>query len=188
MTGKIILKTNSKSGKEIIFRYISIHDYKAMADYINTISDEKTFITYQGEKLEYAGEQKFVENELKQIENHKSVMLLALCDDKIIGVSGIDLKPRVENHVGVFGITIAKEFRGDGIGKIFMKLAIKEAIRNLTGLKIIILGVFANNSIAQSLYKKMGFIEYGNLPQGMKHRNEFVDHLEMYLNVEDYKE
>lgn len=188
MTGKIILKTKSRSGKEIIFRYISLDDYKAMADYINTISDEKTFITYQGEKMTHESEEKFAENELKRIENHEAIMLLALCDDKIIGVSGIDLKPRVENHVGIFGITIAKEFRGDGIGKMFMQLAIEEAIKQMPTLKIIILGVFSNNPIAQSLYKKMGFVEYGNLPNGMKHRNEFVDHLEMYLNVENYKE
>jgi RimJ/RimL family protein N-acetyltransferase len=184
---KIIFKTISKSDNEIVFRYISLEDYKAMADYINMLSDEKTFITYQGEKIKYENEEKFVIGQIKNIENHKAVMILALHNDKIIGISGIDLKPRVENHVGVFGITIAKEFRGDGIGKLLMQLAIEEAIKNLTGLKIIILGVLANNPIAKSLYQKMGFIEYGNLPKGIKYRDEIVDHLEMYLNIEDYK-
>jgi len=187
MTGKIILKAKSKSGKEIVFRYISIEDHKAMADYINTLSNEKTFITFQGEQMTYEGEQKFVIGELRNIENHKSVMILALHNEKIIGASGIDLKPRVENHVGVFGITIAKEFRGDGIGKMFMRVVIEEAIKNLTGMRIIILGVFANNPIAQSLYKKMGFTIYGNLPLGIKYREGFIDHPEMYLNIEDYK-
>lgn len=187
MTGRIISKIKSKSGKEIVFRYISIEDYKAMADYINKISDEKTFITFQGEKMKYEDEEKFVIGQLKNIENYKAVMILALHNEKIIGISGIDLKPRVEDHVGIFGITIAKEFRGDGVGKAFMKLVIDEAVKNLTGMRIIILGVFANNPIAKSLYEKMGFIPYGNLPQGMKYRDEFVDHEEMYLNVENYK-
>lgn len=184
---KIISKIKSKSGKEIMFRYIEKEDYKAMADYINTISDEKTFITFQGQKMTYEDEEKFVVGQIKNIEDHKSVMILALHNEKIIGISGIDLKPRVEDHVGIFGITIAKEFRGDGVGKAFMKLVIDEAIKNITGLKIVILGVFSDNDIAQSLYKKMGFVMYGNLPKGIRHKDQFVDHLEMYLNVENYK-
>ncbi len=183
MEGKIVYIGKTKTGKEIVIRYIKKEDYKNMADYINTLSDEQTYITYQGQKLNYKDEENFVINQIKNIDNKKSVMLLVTHENNIIGVSGIDLKPRVEDHVGVFGITIAKEYRGEGIGKKIMEIIIEEAKKNLTGLKIIILGVFANNPIAQSLYKKLGFIQYGNLPEGIKHKDKYVDHLEMYLKV-----
>jgi RimJ/RimL family protein N-acetyltransferase len=187
MTGRIILKAKSKSGKEIVFRYVSIGDHEAITDYMNTISDEKIFISFQGEKLTYEDEKKFVIGEVKNIKEHKSVTILALHENKIIGMSGINLKVRVENHVGEFGITVAKDFRGDGIGKIFVKTMIEEAIKNCSGMKIVSLGVFSNNTVAISLYKKFGFIQHGCLPKGIKYKDSFVDRVEMYLNIEDYK-
>jgi len=51
-------------------------------------------------------------------------------------------------------------------------------------LKIITLGVFANNPIALKMYqKRFDLKEYGRLPQGIKHRGKFVDHIFLYKRV-----
>lgn len=93
------------------------------------------------------------------------------------------MKDKTESHEGVFGLSVASEFRGEGIGSLVMKLTLEEALKNMLELKIITLGVFSNNSLAMDIYKKFGFIEYGRLPKGVLHRGQYVDHIYMYKNV-----
>ena len=181
--GKIVYTGKSKSGKEIIFRYPTKDDLKSLWEYINTISKEKTFITFQGEEMTLEGEQRWLEGELQKIADCKAVQLLAFSDNQLVGVSGITMGERAVKHVGVFGITIAKDFRNDSIGTLLMNNVLKEAKKNLRDLKIVALGVFGNNPVAQKLYKKMGFIEYGNLPKGVMYRGTLVNHLAMYQEI-----
>ena len=62
---------------------------------------------------------------------------------------------------------------------------INEAITHLQKLQIITLEVFGNNTIAMNLYSKMGFIEFGRLPDGRLHRGQYVDDVYMYKRVRD---
>lgn len=64
-----------------------------------------------------------------------------------------------------------------------MELVIQKSIENIKSLKIITLEVFANNPIAIPLYKKLGFQEYGSLPNGLKRQGEFSDSVLMYKKV-----
>ena len=150
---------------------------------MNKISLEKTFILFQGEQLTSKEESKYVQEKLKKVKEGKIVKLLAFIESKLAGISDIELKDKVKSHQGSFGIVIDKNFRADGIGKILMEQVMREAKKNLKGLKIIDLEVFGNNSIAQNLYKKMGFKEYGNLPNGIKHKGKFVDQILMYKEI-----
>lgn len=179
----IIFQTTTKTGKSLTFRYPTIDDVEILKNFINKISLEKTFITYQGEQVSLEGETKWLNSKLEDIQNKKGVFVLAFIDDKLVGDSDIESGIFFARHVGNFGITIDIDFRGDGVGELLMDLVIKEAVKNIDGLKIIKLGVFSNNSIAQGLYKKMGFIEYGRLPGGVKHREDFVDEILMYKLV-----
>lgn len=181
--GTIVYQGKSKSGREIIFRYPTKDDLQSLWEYINTISKEQTFITFQGDEVTLEAEQKWLETRLREITEGKTVLLFVFSDNKLVGASDVIMKIRAEKHVAIFGITIAKDFRNDGIGEILMKTVLEEAKRNLKDLKIVTLGVFGNNPIAQSLYKKMGFIEYGNLPEGAIHRGAPVDHVYMYKKV-----
>jgi len=64
-----------------------------------------------------------------------------------------------------------------------MDLVIKKAIKNIKELKVITLECFTTNTIAISLYQKLGFKEYGRLPQGLKRRGKFVDETLMYKKI-----
>lgn len=183
--GKIVFKGRSDKGKEITIRYPTKKDLKAMWEYINTLSDERTYIIFQGEKLTLEEEEKFLKTHLEKISKNLAVLLLVFCEGKLIGNSGIDLKERVERHIGVFGITIAKGFRGEGIGTKLMELVIKEAEENLPNLETITLGVFSNNDLAKEMYRKFGFREYGNLPMGIKLENGYIDHIYMYRIIKN---
>ncbi len=183
MEGKIVFEGQTKDSKHYIIRYPQEKDAQAMTDYINTLSQERTFIRFQGEKVELEDETKYLEGQLKKINNKLTVQLLVLCESKIIGISAIDAKDRTESHEGVFGISLAKDYRGQGLGKTLMELVLKEAEENIPQLRIITLGVFGDNPLAQEMYKKFGFQEYGRLPEGTLHKGQYVDHIYMYKKI-----
>jgi ribosomal protein S18 acetylase RimI-like enzyme len=181
--GKIIFKGQTKDGKEYFIRYPKNGDAGVMTEYINTLSQEKTFIRFQGEKISLKDELKYLKGQLEKIQKKLTVQLLVICEGKIVGITGIDLRDRTEKHEGVFGISILKEFRNQGIGKIFLQLVLEEAEKNLPNLRIVTLEVFANNPIAQEMYKKFGFQEFGKLPEGIVYKGGYVDRLYMYKKV-----
>ncbi len=59
-------------------------------------------------------------------------------------------------------------------------MVINEAETNLPDLEIMILDVFANNSLAKGMYEKFGFVEYGMLPNGIKLEKGYSDRVLMY--------
>lgn len=169
--------------ENIQIRGLKQEDVTEMLSFINEISKEETYIRLQGEQLTMDEEVRYVDDFIRRIGEGSAVKLLAFNGKTLIGVSDVYLKDKIEKHIGVFGITIKKEWRGKGVGQELMKKTLAEATQKIKGLKIIELGVFANNPIAKKMYEKMGFVEYGRLPKGIKHRGEFVDHLYMYKQV-----
>jgi len=180
---QIIFKGKTKTGKEIVVRYPELGDEKEMLAYINKLSKEKTFIRLQGEELTLVDETKYLKSQLEKIKNNKTVQLLVFNNKKLVGISGIDMKDKTEKHLGVLGISIAKDFRSDGLGKLLMELILKEAENTILELKIVTLEVYSTNNVARNLYKKFEFKEYGNLPNGVTRRNKFEDAIFMYKNI-----
>ncbi len=181
--GTIVYQGKSKSGREIIFRYPTENDLHMLRDYINTLSKERTFIIFQGEQVSLEEEKIYLDSQLKAITKDKAVQLLAFSEGQLVGNTQINLQSKATKHIGVFGISLAKEFRGEGIGTLLMEKLIKEAKKHLNGLKIITLELFGNNEIASRLYENMGFIEFGNLPKGIIYRDTPVDHIYMFKEV-----
>ena len=180
---RIVYQGKTKKGKDILIRYPEIGDLEKLLNFINELSDERTFIRYQGEHETKESEEEWLKGRLEEIDNKKTVHLLAFSDNKLVGATEIHLRDKTEKHLGDFGITVARMFRGEGIGKNLMDLIIKEAIKELSGLRIITLEVFSTNDIAKKLYKKLGFIEYGLLPNGIIRDGKFEDAILMYKNI-----
>ncbi len=173
----------TKKGKEIVVRYPAMSDLVEMTNYFNTLSKEQTYIMFQGEQLTLKYEKKYLTDFLKKVNKGEAIKLFAFHNDKLVGVSDIVMQERAANHVGTFGLTVAENYRGEGIGKLLMNLVIQEAKKRIPKLKIIQLGVFGNNGIACSLYEKLGFTRFGILPKGIYHQDHYVDHIYMYKNV-----
>lgn len=181
--GKIVFTGQSEKGKEIIIRYPQDGDAQLMQQYINIISKERTFISFQGEEISLEDETSFLNSQLGKIEKGKAVLLLVISDGKVVGISGLEMGQRIERHIGIFGISVAKDFRGEGIGSQLMELVMSEANQNIPELEIVTLGVFANNPLAKEMYTKFGFVEYGILPQGIILEQGHQDHIFMYKIV-----
>lgn len=180
---KIVYQGKTKKGLDILIRYLEKGDEVEMTKYINELSKEKTFITFQGEEVSFAGEKEYVDGFLKKIAEKTAIKLLVIHDSKIIGISDIYMAERTMRHIGIFGITVAKEFRNHGIGRLLMELTLKEAEKEILIIKIVTLGVFAKNSIAKRIYEGFGFVEYGKLPNGIMRSNAFEDEILMYKNI-----
>ncbi|MGB9707665.1 MAG: GNAT family N-acetyltransferase [Microgenomates group bacterium] len=181
--GKIIKKFSSKRKREIIIRYPKWEDLDEATKYINNLSKEDTFITFSGEKIKKSEEAKTFSDWFFQMEMGDKVVLATFDKEKLIGLTNVD---RVNNrkrslHVGVFGISVEKNYRGEGIGFILAKTVIEEAKEKIRGLKMIVLNVFSPNYKALNLYKKLGFIEYGRLRNGLLYKNNFIDEVKMVL-------
>ena len=173
----------TKSGQEIKFRYPTIEDAEALKNYINKISAEQSFLLLQGFQNTTESETKWLQDKLEKISKNKCVYLCGFCNDRLITSAEITLGFEAKSHVGNFGISVDIEFRGQGIGQKIMELVISESIKTMPEIKIIDLEVFGQNKIAQNLYRKLGFIEYGKLPSGLKRKGKFDDAILMYKKI-----
>lgn len=182
----MIKKFKTKFGQAALICYPKQSDLEAMFSYINKLSQEDTFITYSGEKVTKKQEKEFLDDILKGIKNRDKVCLLAFVDDNLAGVCTIERNKKGKkrtHHVAIFGISIAKKYRGQGIGFELAQVAIQEAGKRITDLRIITLNVYGINNIAQNLYQKLGFKKFGCLPQGIFYHQKYIDEIKMYLEV-----
>ncbi len=179
---KIVYKGKVNDDLNIVIRYPKFSDAKSMSDYMNKISKEKTYITWQGEKITLKYEKEYLKGQLEKIEKKEAIKLVLFVNEELAGISDIGLGKKIKSHIGGFGITIASKYRGKGLGKLLMDYVLKESKR-LSGLKIIVLEVFSENKNAIKMYKKFGFREYGRLPGGNQYKERLVDDILMYKKV-----
>jgi RimJ/RimL family protein N-acetyltransferase len=118
-----------------------------------------------------------------QILNGNAVASVAEVDGKVVGMCDVHrIRPGTElQHTGLLGIAIRKEFRGKGIGEQLMR----ETLGRCRGkFEIIILDVFVTNKRAISLYRKIGFREFGILPRSVKRGDRYFDEMKMYYPLD----
>lgn len=172
----------SNSGKHITIRPPTLQDTPSMLEFINQLSVEDIFLNANPKNLyTLEQEEKYVAECIFKIKHNSQVHLLAFHDQKLVGSVTITKQPARKDHVGILGITIAKLYRGDGIGEKLAKLAIEKAAS--INLSLITLSAFVQNHKAISLYKKIGFVEYGRLPNGFSYQDNYADEILMYKAV-----
>lgn len=132
----------------------------SQTDYLFTYPDENSF--------DVAQEGKFLK---EKAESANEIEILAIVDNTVVGTAGIDAvgtKYKVR-HRAEFGISVAKEFWGLGIGRALTEACIVCA--KAAGYTQLELSVVAENTTAVSMYRKAGFVEYGRNPKGFLSRS-----------------
>jgi RimJ/RimL family protein N-acetyltransferase len=81
---------------------------------------------------------------------------VAVAGAEIVGSLQLE---RSRHGFGEIGMTVAREWRGRGVGSALLAAAIEWARER--GLHKLSLGVFAHNAAAIALYRKFGFVEEG---------------------------
>lgn len=178
--GDIVHNGITKSGTPYFIRYIDYGDEVKLCNYINTLSDEHTFIRFQGEHMTLSDEKAYLENQLRKLGEKTVVHLLAFVGEELAGICQADRLDKTERHIANLGLSVAKPFRREGIGSKLFEIALSEASKHMDSLAIFTLGVFANNPVARRLYERFGFREYGIIPRGLLQDGSFIDHVFMY--------
>lgn len=179
---KKIKMENKISLKEIKIRPLSLNDLrlaKEFLDFINSLIEEDAQILVN-KKSSLKEEKKWIKEVVKNIKKKKQIVLVAKDKNRVVGITDIELKRGRQDHVGEFGISVRKEYRGMGLGKYLMKKVLSLAKKELGPRpKIVRLSVFSTNKIAQNLYKKMGFKIVAKVPKQIQYKGKLVDEIIM---------
>jgi len=107
---------------------------------------------------------------LASLENERSASLVAVAvdggSDRIVGLLFLDVAPY---GVADFGMCVAADQRGRGVGGALVEEAV-EAARRLGAHKVA-LQVWPHNGAARRLYRRHGFVEEGRLRRHYQRRN-----------------
>jgi len=178
------METKIFNGREIKIRELSPKDLKRAKDflnYINSLIEEDAKISFN-KKLTLKEEKEWLRNTLKEIRKKKKIVYIAETHGKIVGISDVGMKDKRQSHVGEFGISVRKGYRGIGLGKYLMEATLKLAKKRLKP-KIIRLSVFENNKIAQNLYKKFGFKKVAKIPKQIQYKGKLISEIVMILEI-----
>ncbi len=171
-----------KNGKETLIRNGDEADGKTVFDvFIRTHEETDYLLSYPEENsLDPEQEAQFLKE--KTISPNETE-LVAVIDGRIAGTAGIEavgnkykLKHRAE-----FGISVLKEYWGLGLGKA-LTMACIQCARD-AGYDQLELNVVAENERALSMYRALGFVEFGRNPKGFNSKNTGYQEL-VYMLLE----
>ena len=158
-----------KNGVECCLRNGVESDGQAVFDNFNLTHGETDYLlTYPDENaFDVMQESQFLK---EKTESKNEIQIVAVVDNVVVGTAGIGAigaKYKVR-HRAEFGISVAKEFWGLGIGQALTTACI--ACARAAGYIQLELKVVAENTRAISMYEKNGFVEYGRNPKGFHSR------------------
>ena len=101
-------------------------------------------------------------------------------DDRLRGMAGLahETRHKTRHKAGVWGVYVAAELRGRGVGRQLLTALIAHA-RTVPGVERLTLAVTTAQPAAQALYRTLGFLPWGTEPAALKLGAEYLD--EEYL-------
>ena len=162
-------------------REAGIDDAKNLLAYLQQVGSESDNLTFDAKGVPFTEEQERAYLDLRMC-SPNTITLLAMEGEKIIGSLGIDT-PSFErlSHRGEMGISVLKEYWGQGVGSALLEAMFSWIRDNPTRLRKIDLTVREDNDRAIALYKKFGFQEEGKVTRLVAIGNTFYDGITMGL-------
>ena len=158
-----------KNGTEALLRNGDGSDGEAVYEVFNLTHEETDYLLSYPDENSFDREQeaRFLQ---EKSESPDEIEIVAVVDGKIAGTAGIEAVGRKDKvkHRAYFGIGILKEYWGLGLGKALAKACIRCARE--AGYEQLELNVVEENERAVSLYRSLGFEEFGRNPKGFKSR------------------
>lgn len=172
----------AKNGEEIVLRTPLREDLDELIKYANALSQEDTYLILAGEVVTREEEIRYLDQILFEIERANRFHVFAFVKDKLVANADIHRITRFRTrsfHVGEMAISVAKEYRGQGIGREILQILIYESKK--MGLQLLILDAFAENVRAIELYKTLGFKISGEHPNFFRYKTRLMGQVLMHL-------
>lgn len=174
-----------KNGAVCMLRNGVREDAQAVLDQFNLTHRQTDFLASYPDENTFTvdSEAEFLE---RLVQSPREVEILAFIDGVLAGTAGIMQvgESFKESHRASFGVSIDQAFWGMGIGRALTQACISCAKK--ADYAQLELDVVAENHSAISLYRSIGFQEYGRNPQGMRSRfTGWQELVLMRLELED---
>ena len=116
--------------------------------------------------------------------NDDSFVLGAFVDGQLRGMMGCarEKGAKRRHRAIVWGVYVAPELRGQGIGRKLLEALIERA-RQLPGLERLALTANVADPKAMALYHSVGFLPFGLEPGALKIGDQYVDDVHMSLDL-----
>ena len=172
-----------KDGSTVLLRWQSSNPKKEEASrfmrFINSLVKDKEYILMD-KQTPLKAEKKWVKEGCERIRNNELLRLIAEKDKNIIGICDAARGKWKEKGNVTLGVSVAKEFRGKGLGTALLRIIIKEAKRKWKPENIV-LAYIEGNDPAKRLYEKLGFRKFAVFPRWVKHRGRYKNVIWMRL-------
>lgn len=156
---------NSSSPKDVDLRYTDLSDGKYLKQWLLDPTVARWFPMFDEVEIDDAVSRWIGFSRYK-------CSLTAIKDGVPVGISTLYLQPyRKLAHQCEFGIIVAPEMRGQGVGKLLIKNLMHLAKENFK-IELLHLQVYAENP-AINLYRRMGFREFGRQTHWIKEQGDF---------------
>jgi RimJ/RimL family protein N-acetyltransferase len=176
-------KFKTTTGKIILIREAKKEDAAALIAYVKKVACETDFLTFG--KGEF---RKTIKEEQQIIQQHakakNQIFLLAEYEGEIVGILNVNANEKSRlRHIGDFGVTVKKDYWGQGIGTNLIECMLEWA-RKSGVIRKINLVVQTNNKAAIKLYKKLGFKKEGVLRRDSFINGKFYDAYAMGMMID----
>jgi len=162
----------------VVIRPARVDDAAAMAAYMNVLAAEKLDTLSPAEPASAADERERV---LRSRISDRLLILLAVHGEALAGIVNLTAGYRPDDrHAGRLGLSVARDWRGRGVGRRLLGAAIDEA-RGWRGFCRIELECAPWNEPAITLYESLGFMLEGRRRKALNLRGEPEDMLLMSL-------
>lgn len=157
-------------------RFLSI-DTRMLCNFINEFIGENAFLIYD-KKFSLKEEREFQKSKAKEIDAKRTIFVLCWNGKELAGNSSASLAESKQRHNAAFGLAVRKKYRGLGVGRKLLSIAMGEAGKSLKA-KNLWIECIEGNTPAFRLYEKLGFREVARLDGYVKHSGRYVDRIIM---------
>lgn len=162
----------------VVIRRAELSDAAAMSAYVDALLAEGLDTIGLNRSISIAEEEVFI---AKANAAERAFFLLALENGSVVGMLDLAAGERSHNrHAARMGMSVARDWRGKGLGRRLLETAIAEA-RRWDGFCRIELDVVPWNAPAIALYESLGFVHEARKAKATALRGQPEDMLSMAL-------
>jgi len=174
----------ARDGRGFAIRSARPNEAGALYDHYLTIRAREPDVNVE-EADEWQATADSVRRMIEGLDRAPNGFLLVADAKGIVGALSVEGgRYRKIRHVGEVGVSVAREWRGQGVGRLLMEAAIAAA-RASPDLRRLSLRVFASNTPALRLYETLGFQVEGRRPGHVRIRGRDEDVLLMGLPLRE---